>query len=54
MTKDKITADKLKSMGFKQIPTNNNTLVFMNANNIKINFENIDRSKIHYSNILCV
>lgn len=54
MTKDNEIAKKLKLMGFIQVPSNNNLIVFMNNNNIKLNFNDIDKSKICYSNILCI
>lgn len=52
ITNDNETADKLRLMGFIQIPSNDNNFIFMNNNTIKINFNNIDKTKICFSNIL--
>lgn len=52
ITNDNKIADKLRLMGFIQIPSNDTNFIFMNNNTIKINFNNIDKTKICFSNIL--
>lgn len=52
VTNDHETANKLRLMGFVQIPSSGNLIIFANNNNIKLNFDNIDKTKICYSNIL--
>lgn len=54
LVQDIETAKLLKSMGLKSIPSNNNTLVFVNDDKVKINFNLIDKSKICYSNKLSI
>ena len=54
LVQDVETAKLLKSMGLKSIPSNNNTLVFVNDDKVKINFNLIDKSKICYSNKLSI
>ena len=52
-TSDKPTADILLKLGFQQVDYSNGIYTFLNTD--KINFsENIDKSKIQYSNMLCV
>ena len=52
-TSDKHTADILLNLGFQQVDFSSGIYTFLNTD--KINFsENIDKSKIQYSNMLCV
>ena len=52
-TKDAHTATLLSQQGYQQVQNSNGIYVFLNTD--KINFsENIDKSKIQYSNVLCV
>ena len=52
-TKDAHTATLLSQQGYQQVQNSNGIYVFLNTD--KINFsENIDKSKIQYSNMLCV
>ena len=52
-TSDKSTADILLKLGFQQVDFSSGIYTFLNTD--KINFsENIDKSKIQYSNMLCV
>ena len=52
-TKDAPTATLLLKQGYQKVQDSNGIYVFLNTD--KINFsENIDKSKIQYSNMLCV
>lgn len=52
-TQDESTATTLINKGYQQIQFSNGIYTFLNTD--KINFsENIDKSKIQYSNMLCV
>ena len=52
-TKDAHTATLLSQQGYQQVQNPNGIYVFLNTD--KINFsEDIDKSKIQYSNMLCV
>ena len=51
-TKDKITADTLQKIGYQQIQSNNGVYVFLNTEKIQFQNNNIDTTKIKYSNIL--
>ena len=52
-TKDAHTATLLSQQGYQLVQNSNGIYVFLNTD--KINFsENIDKSKIQYSNMLCV
>lgn len=52
-TSDKSTAKTLKNLNYQQVDFSNGIYTFLNSD--KINFsENIDKSKIQYSNMLCV
>jgi hypothetical protein len=52
-TKDISTATALSKLGFQQVDNSNGWVTFINNN--KLHFSNdIDQSKIKYSNILCI
>ena len=52
-TKDAHTATLLSQQGYQLVQNSNGIYTFLNTD--KINFsENIDKSKIQYSNMLCV
>jgi type V secretory pathway adhesin AidA len=52
-TKDISTATTLSKLGFQQVDNSNDWITFINNN--KLQFSNdIDQSKIKYSNILCI
>ena len=52
-TSDTSTAETLKNLNYQQVDYSNGIYTFLNTD--KINFsENIDKSKIQYSNMLCV
>ena len=52
-TADNSTAEILKNLNYQQVDFSNGIYTFLNTD--KINFsESIDKSKIHYSNMLCV
>ena len=52
-TSDESTAETLKNLNYQQVDFSNGIYTFLNTD--KINFsENIDKSKIQYSNMLCV
>ena len=52
-TSDESTAETLKNLNYQQVDYSNGIYTFLNTD--KINFsESIDKSKIQYSNMLCV
>lgn len=52
-TTDVATAEKLRKNGFNEIDTSENgVFVFLNCNELNFSSD-IDKSKIHYSNMLC-
>ena len=52
-TSDESTAETLRELKYQQVDFSNGIYTFLNTD--KINFsENIDKSKIQYSNMLCV
>ena len=52
-TADESTAETLKELNYQQVDFSNGIYTFLNTD--KINFsEDIDKSKIHYSNMLYV
>ena len=51
-TTDKVTADKLKTAGFKLISQANNIYTFLNNPPQNFNFDVIDQKMIVYDNIL--
>ena len=52
-TSDESTAETLKNLNYQQVNFSSGIYTFLNTD--KINFsENIDKSKIQYSNMLCV
>lgn len=52
-TSDEPTAETLKNLNYQQVDFSNGIYTFLNTD--KINFsEDIDKTKIQYSNMLCV
>ena len=52
-TSDESTAETLKELNYQQVDFSNGIYTFLNTD--KMNFsEDIDKSKIQYSNMLCV
>jgi hypothetical protein len=51
ITSDKETADKLIFAGFQLVSQNNN-YVFLNQSPLNFNFNEIDKTKMAYTNIL--
>ena len=52
-TSDESTAETLRELIYQQVDFSNGIYTFLNTD--KINFsENIDKSKIQYSNMLCM
>ena len=52
-TSDESTAETLRELNYQQVDFSNGIYTFLNTD--KINFsESIDKSKIQYSNMLCV
>ena len=52
-TSDESTAETLKNLNYQQVDFSNGIYTFLNSD--KMNFsEYIDKSKIQYSNMLCV
>ena len=52
-TQDESTATILINKGYQQIQFSNGIYTFLNTDKINLS-ENIDKSKIQYSNMLCV
>ena len=52
MTMDESTAKNLLAVGFKRIPTNGGAYVFINQPPKNFNFEQFDKTKIRYTNML--
>ena len=52
-TSDESTAETLKNLNYQQVDFSNGIYTFLNTD--KLNFsEDIDKTKIQYSNMLCV
>ena len=52
-TSDESTAETLRELNYQQVDFSNGIYTFLNTD--KINFsDDIDKSKIQYSNMLCV
>ena len=52
-TADESTAETLKNLNYQQVDFSNGIYTFLNTD--KMNFsEDIDKTKIQYSNMLCV
>ena len=52
-TSDKHTADILLNLGFQQVDFSSGIYTFLNADKMQFS-DDIDKSKIQYSNMLCV
>lgn len=52
-TSHKPTADKLAKLGFQQVDVTNGIYTFLNTNRLQFSID-IDKSKIQYSNMLCI
>lgn len=52
-TSDKPTADILLNLGFQQVDFSSGIYTFLNADKMQFS-DDIDKSKIQYSNMLCV
>lgn len=51
-TTDKDTADKLISIGFQLVSTSGNAYTFLNQIPTNFNFDEVDKKKMAYTNIL--
>lgn len=51
-TTDKETADKLISAGFQLVSTSGSAYTFLNQTSTNFNFDEVDRKKMAYTNIL--
>ena len=51
-TTDKETADKLISEGFQLVSQSNGIYTFLNQVPANFNFDNVDKKKVAYTNIL--
>lgn len=52
-TSDVSTAEMLQKLGFQQIDKQGSIYTFLNTNTLQFS-EDIDKSKIQYTNVLCV
>ena len=53
-TTDKETAEKLSACGFQLVSQTGDIYIFLNQSPNNFNFDNIDKSKIVYDNILSI
>lgn len=51
---DKPTADKLQAAGFQLMSNNNGTYTFINSTPCNFNFDEVDITKIAYTNMLSI
>lgn len=54
LTKDENTANQFLASGFQLVSKTSDLWIFMNSMPQHFNFEEIDKSKFCYSNILCL
>ena len=54
MTTDKATADKLISVGFQLMSQNGGAYIFLNQLPKSFSFDQVDKKKIAYTNIVCM
>ena len=54
IVQDEATANKLVASGFQIVSKVNNTYTFMNQVPQKFNFDEVDKSKLAYTNILSI
>lgn len=52
ITQDKTVSTYLLTHGFYMVSNINNTYTFINDDKVKLNFEEIDNTKIYFTNIL--
>jgi hypothetical protein len=52
ITKDELTAIKLKANGFQEVSNASGVYVFLNQLPINFDFANFDKTKIAYTNML--
>lgn len=52
ITQDKTVSTYLLANGFYMVSNINNTYTFINDEKVKLNFEEIDNTKIYFTNIL--
>lgn len=54
VVQDKATADKLIAGGFQLVSSDNNTYTFINSTPQNFNFNEVDVTKIAYTNMLSI
>ena len=54
IVQDEVTANKLVTSGFQLVSKVNNTYTFMNQVPQHFNFDEVDKSKLAYTNILSI
>ena len=54
IVQDKATADKLTAGGFQLMSNNNGTYTFINSTPCNFNFDEVDITKIAYTNMLSI
>ena len=52
ITKDELTAIKLKNNGFQEVSNISGVYVFLNQPPTNFNFDNFDKTKMAYTNML--
>lgn len=52
-TADKSTAETLKNLNYQQVDYSNGIYTFLNTDKMQFS-DDIDKSKIQYSNMLCI
>lgn len=53
-TTDLETRNKLLKLGFQEIENSNNKYTFINLKPLKFEDNNIDKSKVQFTNMLCI
>ena len=53
-TTDLETRNKLLKLGFQEIENSNNKYTFINTKTLKFEDDSIDKSKLQYTNMLCI
>lgn len=53
-TIDSSTSVTLLRLGFQKVDESNGTCTFLNTDKLQFSDEDIDKSKIQYTNVLCI
>lgn len=53
-TTDKSTSATLLRLGFQKVDESNGVYTFLNTDKLQFSDDDIDRTKIQYTNVLCI